>query len=325
MTFELRLVVIALASFAASGTIVALAIWLWTSRRGTDPVTDPPLFFTRLLPSLAGASAMTLAMLGFGLFEHRGEEETGLILRSLAILGSALLLSAAWRAWELHRRTRRTLNQWMSSAEPVSMSGTDIPIFAIDATFPIVAVVGLFRQRIIIARSVLERCAPEELRAILAHERIHIDRHDNVRRAIFSAAPDVLSWLPISDRLIAAWHDSCEEAADNGADRLGERGRVLLAQALIRVARLAPVPPAVHDLPASALYRGEDLNRRIHRLLAPPVAVAIPSRRLRYAVAIGMTGAILAIKPIHRSRRDRGEVASLTDACNRDLVTISKS
>lgn len=298
MTFESRIVVVALAVFAACGAVGALSAWLWAGRQ-TSRLTDSALLRVRMLPTLSAAFGMTLAMLAFALFEQRGHEETGLVLRSLATLGVVLIAHAAWRAWRLHRRTRQTLNQWMASARPVTLPGIDLPIFTVNSTFPIVAVVGLIRQRIVIARSVLEGCDPDELRAILAHEQIHIDRHDNVRRAIFATAPDMLSWLPISDRLLAAWHDRCEESADNGAGRLGDGGRVLLAQALIRVARLAPVPPLVHDLPASALYRGEDLSRRIRRLLGPPAAVPAPSRRLRYLFALGLTASILAVKPIH--------------------------
>lgn len=298
MTFELRLVVVALAAFAACGTVAALSAWLWAGRR-TSRLTDSALLAVRLLPTASALFAMALSLLAFALFEHRGHEETGLVLRTLAGLGLVLIVHASWRAWRLHRRTRRTLNQWMSSAKPVTLPGIDLPIFMVDSTFPIVAVVGLIQQRIVIARSVLEGCSPDELRAILAHEQIHIDRHDNVRRAIFATAPDVLSWLPISDRIQVAWHDRCEETADNGAGRLGDRGRVLLAQALIRVARLTPVPPSIHDLPASALYRGEDLTRRIHRLLGPPAALAAPTRRLRYLVTLAAIVSILAIRPIH--------------------------
>jgi Zn-dependent protease with chaperone function len=298
MTFELRILVIGLSAFAAFGTIGALAAWLWARGR-TGRLTDSELLGLRMLPTVSALFAMTLTMLAFALFEPRGHEATGLVLRSLAMLGAALIVHAGWRAWRLYRRTRHSLNQWMATAEPVTLPGIDLPIFAVSSTFPVVAVVGLIRQRIVIARSVLNECAPDELRAILAHEQMHIDRHDNVRRALFASAPDVLSWLPVSDRLLAAWHDRCEESADNGAGRLGERGRVLLAQALIRVARLAPSPPSIHDLPASALYRGEDLRRRVHRLLAPPASVAVPSRGLRDLAALAITASLMALRPIH--------------------------
>jgi Zn-dependent protease with chaperone function len=299
MTFGVRIVVVAFAAFAASGLAGALVTWFWVRRTQEAPLTDTTLFFQRLLPTLSGIFATSLGLLAFVLFEPRGQEETGLVLRMLAALGAVLLATATWRGVRLYRRTRRTVRQWMASAEPVDVPGVGTPVYAVSAGFPIVAVVGLVRQRVIIARSVLENCSADELGAILAHEQTHIDRYDNVRRAIFRVAPDLLSWLPISERLLERWHERCEESADTGAGRLGERGRVLLAQALIRVARLAPASTTVYDLPASALYRGEDLGRRIQRLLAPPVAAAPPPRVVHYGNAFGLLTSLLALEPIH--------------------------
>lgn len=299
MTFGLRVMVVAFAAFAASGLVGALVAWIWARRTQDALLPDTTLFMQRLLPTLCGATATVLGLLAFVLFEPRGLEETGLVLRVLAALGAVLVGAAAWRGFRLYRRTRRTVGQWLASAKEVGLPGIDAPVFAVSAAFPIVAVVGLVRQRVIIARSVLEACSADEVGAILAHEQMHIDRHDNARRAMFAVVPDLLSWLPISDRLLDAWHERCEESADAGAGRLGERGRVLLAQALIRVARLAPASTAVYDLPASALYRGEDLGRRIHRLLAPPVVATAPRRFLLYAGGLGILTSLLALKPIH--------------------------
>ena len=299
MTFEVRFVVVALSAFAVSGLVGACAAWFWASRRRHAVLADSTLLFLRLVPTLTAATGLVLAVLSFTLFEQRGLEQIGLVIRGSALLSVAMFLSAAWRGWRLYRRTQETMALWMSNAEPVTVPAIDVPVYSITSVFPIVAVIGLLQQRIIIARSVLERCSPEELVAILAHEQSHIRRYDNIRRALFTVAPDPLSWLPVSDRLLAAWHERCEEAADNGASKLGECGRLLLAQALIRVARLAPTAPAVHDLPASALYRGEDLNRRIHRLLSPPAAVATQDRRVGYVMAFLIGSSVVALESLH--------------------------
>ncbi len=299
LTFEARLVVVALSAFALSGLIGAAMVAFWSMRRQATTAGDSTLMFVRVLPCLLGLGAMSQAIFAFAFLEQRGVEETPLVMVAMAGLATALFLGASWRAWRLHRRTQQTLAQWMASGTPTTLPGVNIPVYAVTSVFPIVAVVGVFRQRIIIARSVLDACDADQLRAILAHEQVHIDRHDNARRAIFTIAPDVLSWLPLSDRLLSSWHDRCEESADYGAGTLGDRGRVLLAEALIRVARLAPTTRAVHDLPASALYRGEDLRQRIHRLLAPPAALPAPHRRVWYAVALGLTASVLALEPVH--------------------------
>ena len=87
----------------------------------------------------------------------------------------------------------------MATAEPLILPGATIPAFAVATPFPIVAVVGLFRPRLVIARSVLESCTPDELATIVAHEQAHVAHHDNLARALFLLAPDVVAWLPLGD------------------------------------------------------------------------------------------------------------------------------
>jgi Zn-dependent protease with chaperone function len=123
----------------------------------------------------------------------------------------------------LARATRRLVRQWLVTAEAVSLPGISAPAFAVTSEFPIVAVIGWRRPRLIIARAVLASCSPDELRAVLAHEQGHIDRRDNMRRLLLSIAPDVLAWLPSSERLFIDWRDAAEEAADDDAARSGGR------------------------------------------------------------------------------------------------------
>ena len=189
----------------------------------------------------------------------------------------------------------------MADAEELTLEGLDVPTYAVSSEFPLVALIGLVRPRMLVARCVLEHCSTEEVRAIVAHERGHLERHDNLARAILALSPDVLVWLPVADRLTNAWHDAAEEAADDHAASLGELGRVTLAQALIRVARLAPPGSSAVVVPASALYRGENLDRRVRRLLGPQAA-APPPRPLWWRATITSTVVVagaLALHAIH--------------------------
>ena len=75
------------------------------------------------------------------------------------------------------------------------------------------------------------------------------------------------------------------------------RAASILAAALLRVARMVPAgQPRVH-LPASALYRGEDLERRVRRLIdsptPSPVAGLSRRRRLMIGVFLLTLGALL--------------------------------
>jgi Zn-dependent protease with chaperone function len=303
VTFGVRLVVVALSAFSlASLAVSGLVPWLAGRVAGAAPArATTGLLRVRLTPLAASTGALLLAALSFLRFEPRATwEPMGVTLQVLAALAVALLAGSLVRLAALVRTTRRTERTWMASAEPVALDGLDIPAFAVSTPFPIVAVIGVFRPRLVVARAVLDHCSPEQLRAILAHERGHLRRHDNLRLALLATAPDLLAWLPGSKRLAAAWHLAAEDAADDEADSVGPTGRLVLAEALIAVARLAP--PGVVEVPMSALYRGEDLDRRIRRLLAPPVRPAAGRLwRWHAALAWGLLfcSALLTLHAVH--------------------------
>jgi beta-lactamase regulating signal transducer with metallopeptidase domain len=189
----------------------------------------------------------------------------------------------------------------MSTAEPVTLPGIDVPAYAVTSAFPVVAVVGIFRPRVVIARAVLTACTPEQLQAIAAHERRHLRVRDNLRRAVMFASPDVVSWLPVAARLREAWNTAAEEAADDAAAEVGHEGRVELAEALIRVARLGSTGAPGSALPASALYRGENLDRRIRRLLepVPAAAASLPSWHRRATLVAALAVSALVLEGVH--------------------------
>jgi len=276
--FELRLLVVVLAAFTAGSALATALVPAAVTRALEAPVRDraDALFRARMMPGFVGAAVALLALAAHLLFERRSDEPVGLFLPALAGVTVVLALTGGVRVWRTVMATRAALGGWMRTAEPVAIPGLQIPAFAVDSEFPIVAAVGVMRPRLVIARSVLQGCSEEELGAILAHERHHVEHRDNLRRVLMLALPDPLSVVRRSRRLLTAWRDAGEDAADEAAARLGPHGRGLLAQALVRVARLAPPAATVGSMPASALYRGGSLERRVRRLLEPSVA---PSRR----------------------------------------------
>lgn len=303
MSFDARFIVVALAAFAMANLAAsAIVPPLWRRRTSvTRPLAADDLRHLRLLPAVVAALSMTLAALSFVFFEPRQQEPIGLVMVALATFAGVLLAASALRLVRLVRASRRAARAWMVGATPITLEGWTRPAFAIDAKFPIVAVVGVRRPSLIVARSVLAACTADELRAIVAHERGHVDRGDNSGRLLLAVTPDVLSWVSFSSSFAAAWHEAAEDAADDCAGSLGERGRLLLAEALIRVARLTPsglASPAV--VPMSALYRGESIERRVRRLVNP--AVPLPSQptfwRRALARATIVLGCVLALKAV---------------------------
>jgi Zn-dependent protease with chaperone function len=275
VTFGLRLAVIALATFATVSAVASLLILRVARRPTADSAAARARtwFVIRLMPFALALFATVQGVVSFALFEPRGEVESfGFTLFGLALVATALWIAGVVRWISAVRTTDRTLRKWLATAEPVTLPGCSLPAYAVSSPFPIVAVVGLIRPVLVIARQVVAACAPDELEAIVAHEERHVARHDNLRRAILLCLPDPLAVLPAGRRLATYWHDAIEDVADEAADDIGPTGKVRLAAALVRVARLAPPDAEGVLLPASALYRGEDISRRVKRLLAPPAA-----------------------------------------------------
>jgi Zn-dependent protease with chaperone function len=300
VTFDLRLTVIAFGTFGLAGAAgAAAAVGLAGRRPAASPAADArALFHLRILPVALGVAATFQGIASFVLFEPRSEQEAvGIVLTTLAAAALALVILAATRLIRVTVATRRALRGWMRTATPIELPGISIPCFAIDVTFPVVAVVGLVRPRIVVARQVLASCSPGELDAIVAHERRHLLHGDNVRRAVMACLPDPLSVTRAGARLAEDWHDAAEQAADDAAGEMGPAGRFDLAAALLRVARMVPAgQPTVH-LPASALYRGEDLERRVRRLIdspaPPPVAGLSRRQRLMIGIFLLTLGALM--------------------------------
>jgi hypothetical protein len=119
-----------------------------------------------------------------------------------------------------------------------------------------------------VSDTVLAACSRPELSAIIEHERRHVSAFDNAMRLLMDAAPDALRLTRVPEALAASWHQAVEHRADDAASE-----RLDLASALVRVARLGAGAAPV-ELPASALYRGEAIEERVKRLLAPAAAAA---------------------------------------------------
>ena len=282
MTHELRILVVGLATFATAGLVTSLLVPTLAARLTTPlaAIRARRLAHLRLLPSAVALAVGAVATLAFTAFEPRQTGEyMGWLMPATAALGGLVLAAGVWRAIGVVLTTRRLTAAWVADAGPLTLPGVRVPVLAVTTAFPVVAVVGVLKPRVIIARSVLASCSAEELQAVLAHEQGHIDRRDNLRRLLLSASPDMLAWLPASSRMVAAWRTAAEEAADDDAARAGAHGRTSLASALVKVARLASGRPAATPMPASALFSGDDLDRRVRRLLEPGPSTAAPRRR----------------------------------------------
>lgn len=259
-----------LAVHAVVSTLVSLLVaaalpWI-EARPGADPARRArALLGLGLLPALGGlAAALGLALPAWIVHEPRGGGESpGPVLVGLAGAGALLVLGRAGAVLLDQWRTLRLVRRWSAGGRP--LPGLALPATRFPGRFPVVAVFGLVRGRLFVADRVLRALSREELAGVVAHEAAHHAAHDNLKRLLLRASPDVLSLTAAGARLRRAFEDAAEGAADRRA--CARVAPIVLARALLKVA--ASVPPGQRlDAAVAAFQRDGSLAARVRALVA---------------------------------------------------------
>ena len=302
-------VLLTLAAVAVATTagwlIASLAGWM-IQRSGLQATTRATcLAHARLMPLTLLLVFVPAQMIGFARFEAGGPESAGPLLIGFAMLGVAFLADAFASGIRSWRQTQQIVSTWHKSATPITLPAWARRAWTIRRRFPVVAVVGILRPQLYVARQVTAACTPRELAAIAAHEAAHVAARDNLLRLLFRLTPGALIAARVARPIERAWVIAAEEAADESA-RL-EDGGVELASALTKVARMA-ADAAPEPLPVSALIRGDDLEHRVRRLLESPAE----ARGFRWGwISLGLAVALavfLQTAPVMRSLHEAFEL-----------------
>lgn len=272
MRYYVLLVLVSCAAYASASIVTAVASALaWTSLRARLGATTASrrahaIAALRLAPVAAGLAFATILAGAFLRFEPFDTTETpGLFLAGAAALTFGLTaagLARALRAVVAGARCRRLLR--FAGNRIVRHDGT--PVWLLDTPYPVAAVTGLFRPRLLLSARIIEECTASELDAIVRHERAHVRRGDNLARAAILYLPNPLTFTPAGREMQQAWAAAAEEAADDDAAGDATGDRTVLASALVRVARMAGAP-APDWIPALTFYEGNNLENRVRRLL----------------------------------------------------------
>lgn len=306
MRYYILLALIPLGAYAVAGIVGALGVsaaWPRIRQRvDRRPAGERArvLALLRLLPMLAGTLTALLFATTFVRYEPRGTTETpGVLLLGLA--AATLLLCAAalqriagwWRAGAACSTLLRQCGQRWQRTDGQR-------IWVVETSYPVAAVTGFFRTRLLLSARIIRECTPREVEAVIRHEAAHVRRRDNFVRAAMACLPDPLALLAAGGDIQRAWAAAVEEAADDEAAGPQIEGRAELAGALVRVARMAEGPPPAW-MPALAFYEGTHLERRVRRLLAAGPGTDRTSRRSLVTAVIALAaGAMLFLEAVSR-------------------------
>jgi Zn-dependent protease with chaperone function len=223
-----------------TGTSMMCMAWLryLDLRRVSPSLQASILFMIRALPAgLAALAALGFALPAFLRFEPASSSEfVGLRLLALAALGASLLAAMMVRAFRILRATMLLRDQWSARGERIAVPDIDLPVYCVEDSGSLLAVVGIFRPRIFVARRFAQALSREELSAALAHEMAHVRSFDNFKQLFLKITrpPRRLNIFQITD---AAWTSASEVAADEIALSSGASA-LDLSSALVKAGRL---------------------------------------------------------------------------------------
>jgi Zn-dependent protease with chaperone function len=271
----ISLALAALLTINAVASLAAAGIWRLIERpmRRCSARTRAEVLFAMRVgpPAVAVISVAALLIPSYISYEpYSTDEFVSKKLGALAILSAIGVALALWRGLRSWLATRSLLRKWVNTATPIHVSEIEVPTFRIPHSFPIIAVVGMFRPRLFIAENVLQTLSEEEMIAAIAHECGHLAARDNLRRMLIRACRDMLAIVPCGRSIDRAWSENAEVAADEHAADRGSAVALNLASALIEIARMVPAG-AKPSMPAGAFILGDEAHGvmgRVNRLLA---------------------------------------------------------
>ncbi len=141
------------------------------------------------------------------------------------------------------------------------LQGREVPLTSVPGSAWLCFATGVWRPRVVVSATLLERLRRDELRAALAHEEAHLHRHDTRQLAVLVwAGLFALPWA--SAAVERVFREAAEEACD--AEAAAQVGPVVVAKALVAVAGLQ-----LGRAPTGSLAFGDSpIERRVVALLA---------------------------------------------------------
>ena len=207
----------------------------------------------------------------------------------LTLAGAVLARTAVTAATHL-RAVRRQAVQHAQAARLVGRPDPGLNATLVDHAQPAAYCVAGPHPTVIVTTAVLQALDPDQVDAVLAHERAHLARHHHRLLAIARIGRQVLPFLPLMRVADAQITRLVEMHADDVAT--ADRDIRPLATALVVLAGAAGPTPG---LAAAAT----DAVQRIQRLLGPTKPLSRIRRQLLSAgaAALALTPVLLALAP----------------------------
>ncbi|MFN7933375.1 MAG: hypothetical protein U0R19_08620 [Bryobacteraceae bacterium] len=256
--YVLRLVLLCLGSFyivhllAGLCARVALPAALRWARGMRPRHAADVLLALRLAPAaMAAFVVVALCIPSYLRFEpYVDEERIGVFLWMAAVMGVAVTAQALGRA---------VVAVW--STRKASTHG------------PVLRLTGILSPQVVVSRDVRAVLSEEQWSTVLRHEEAHLVSFDNLKRLLILLAPGLTPFDSGWRRLEEDWIEASERAADAAAVDGDPDRALVLAEALVRLARHG-LEAGESQVASSFATSPEQLQVRVQCLLDGPPRVA---------------------------------------------------
>ena len=217
--------------------------------------------------------------------------ESGVVVVVLAALFPALVVGgrSLWSVLrQAHSIRRLLLGLGLASPPPrLAHVAQELDIRRLDYTDTPEVFAFTHFGGVVVSRGLLELLSLDELKAVLLHERCHLERRSPLRALLVTALARGAGFLPVAKLLHRLWLLEEELEADRAAARMGHE---TVASALLRLARHARKVGGVGILAGS-------LELRVRALLGERCAPLEPALWRRAMVLSTLIVLFLALTP----------------------------
>ena len=212
----------------------------------------------------------------------------------LTLAGAVLARTAVTATAHL----RATGRQALRHAETARLVGNSDPVLGavlVDHSQPAAYCVAGRHPTVVLTTGALQALDPDQLEAVLAHERAHLAGRHHRLLAMARIGRQVLPFMPLMRDADAQVARLVELHADDSATRAHDPGSLATALVLLATAG-GPAPVLAAPTLAAAVT---DTVQRIHRLLGPAEPLGRARRQLLRAIAaaLALTPVLLALAP----------------------------
>lgn len=178
----------------------------------------------------------------------------------------------------------------------LALSRPDGDYLALEDKQPFVFTLGWWKNQIYVTEGLKQHCSNEELDVVLAHEKAHTRRYDNIRILLATVFTSVLPGK-FSRLILDDFHLMIESACDfEASERFGQ---LKVAETLLKIQKLSPSHCIVGSAVISTAFTGAEVEQRIRALIQGRELSKVQQLSIRLSLFALIAVSLGLVQPLH--------------------------